>query len=328
MKAFESCYQALHEYPEFTQWLDSLPTQIENNYRLLKHGDLPKWQEATKSLPDYFNCSYKLEDTIELGHSDNLTQSDQAILRKSLEALCPWRKGPFNFFGIVIETEWRSDWKWRRIKDHIDTLDDKLVLDVGCGSGYHLWRMREAGAKFVLGIDPSLLFWQQFVAQKHYLAEQPVHYLPLRSEDLPTRLSAFDTVFSMGVLYHRRSPLDHLIELRNALKPGGQLLLETLIIDSQRQNVLVPEGRYAMMRNVFFLPNVELLTRWLERCGFINIKVIDINQTSVEEQSVSDWVKAKSLKDFLDPNNLDLTIEGYPAPLRASITAYKDLKYQ
>jgi len=150
----------------------------------------------------------------------------------------------------------------------------------------------------------------------------------LRSEDLPDKLSACDTVFSMGVLYHRRSPLDHLIELRNALIPNGELVLETLNINKAGQNVLMPEDRYAMMRNVFFLPSIELLTRWLERSGFIDIQVIDINQTSCEEQRVTDWVKAKSLKDFLNPNNLNLTIEGYPAPLRACLTATKDPKYQ
>jgi tRNA (mo5U34)-methyltransferase len=40
--------------------------------------------------------------------------------------------------------------------------------------------------------------------------------LPLGIEQLPA-LNAFDTVFSMGVLYHRRSPLDHLWQLKDQL---------------------------------------------------------------------------------------------------------------
>ncbi len=327
MNTFQNCYDTLAKYPIYEQWLSKLPSQLEFNLELFKHGDLPKWQSANGALPSV-ECEYKLGDTIEIGAEQILNQEQSQQLRQSLEALCPWRKGPFNFFGTFIKTEWRSDWKWQRLQNSIDSLEGHHVLDVGCGSGYHLWRMREAGAFLALGIDPSLLFWQQFLAQQHYIKDQQVQFLPLRSEDLPDKLSAFDTVFSMGVLYHRRSPLDHLVELRNALKPGGQLVLETLVIDQEGQNVLMPEDRYAMMRNVFFLPSVELLTRWLERCGFIEIELIDLNQTSTEEQSVSEWVKAKSLSDFLDPNDHNLTIEGYPAPLRACIKAKKHPKFQ
>jgi len=330
MNEFQDCLDALNHYEEFSEWLTTLPDTIKNNYQNFNHGDLPLWKNAVENLRHLSNHSnvYELTDTIRIGKADTLSQLEKKILENALFDLCPWRKGPFNIFGIDIDTEWRSDWKWQRLQNNIAPLNNKKVLDVGCGSGYHLWRMREAGAEFVLGIDPSLLFWQQFSAIKHFLAEQPVFYLPLRSEDLPQKLSAFDSVFSMGVLYHRRSPLDHLIELRNALIPSGQLVLETLIIDSEGSNVLMPKERYAMMRNVFFIPSIELLTRWLERCGFIDIKIININKTSCEEQRATQWVKTQSLKDFLNPDNPSLTIEGYPAPLRACITATKDAKFQ
>ena len=65
--------------------------------------------------------------------------------------------------------------------------------------------------------------------------ELPIDLLPLGIEHMPTKMAAFDTVFSMGILYHRRSPMDHLRELRELLRPGGQLVLETLVIDG-------PEG--------------------------------------------------------------------------------------
>ena len=56
----------------------------------------------------------------------------------------------------------------------------------------------------------------------------------------------------MGVLYHRRSPIDHLLELKGCLQTGGELVLETLVIDGGLGEVLVPENRYAKMRNVWF----------------------------------------------------------------------------
>ncbi|PMC22346.1 tRNA 5-methoxyuridine(34)/uridine 5-oxyacetic acid(34) synthase CmoB, partial [Klebsiella aerogenes] len=44
----------------------------------------------------------------------------------------------------------------------------------------------------------------------------------------------------MGVLYHRRSPLDHLWQLKDQLAPGGELVLETLVIEGDENTVLVP----------------------------------------------------------------------------------------
>ena len=125
----------------------------------------------------------------------------------------------------------------------------------------------------------------------------------------------------MGVLYHRRSPIDHLLELRDCLQPGGELVLETLVIDGKLGEVLLPEGRYAKMRNVWFLPSCETLMSWLKRCGFINIRLIDVTPTSIEEQRSTEWMQFHSLKDFLYADNHQLTYEGQPAPKRAIIIA-------
>ena len=142
-------------------------------------------------------------------------------------------------FGASIDTEWRSDWKWDRLKNHIEPLSGRKVLDIGCGSGYHCWRMRGAGAELVIGIDPTPLFIVQFFALQKYIQDHHVTVLPMGIEHLPEKLRFFDTVFSMGVLYHRRSPFDHLIELRDCLVSGGELILETLVIDGDEGQVLV-----------------------------------------------------------------------------------------
>jgi tRNA (mo5U34)-methyltransferase len=232
----------------------------------------------------------------------------------------PWRKGPFTLHGLHIDTEWRSDWKWDRVLPHLAPLAHRLVLDVGCGSGYHLWRMRGAGAEFVVGIDPSQLFYAQFEAIKHFNPDPKVHLIPIGIDDMPA-LKTFDTVFSMGVLYHRKSPIDFLQQLKNQLRPGGQLVLETLVVEGDATSVLVPGERYAKMRNVWFIPSCEALLGWLQRVGFNDAKVVDLNQTSLDEQRKTRWMENESLVDFLDPTDHSKTIEGYPAPLRAVIIA-------
>ena len=179
-------------------------------------------------------------------------------------------------------------------------------------------------AKSVLGIDPSPRFIVQFYMLKHFIDQAlPIDILPIGIEDLPVNLEFFDTTFSMGVLYHRRSPIDHLRELKATLKPGGQLILETLVIDGKLGDTLVPEGRYAKMNNVWFLPSIPTLVSWLSKCGFENPRCVDQNYTSIEEQRATDWMDFQSLPDFLDPNDSSKTIEGHPAPLRAVFVANK-----
>lgn len=287
-----------------------------------RNADLPRWQAAVAALPDARPSRVMLAaDTVTIGQPDDLRAGAGDVLERSLRELHPWRKGPFDFFGTVIDTEWRSDWKWQRVAPHLSPLAGRRVLDVGCGSGYHLWRMRGAGASFALGIEPALLYLAQFAAAKRYLPDEPVHLLPSKLEDLPAGQQAFDTVFSMGVLYHRRDPLAHLAELLAALRPGGELVLETLVVEHQEK--LDPGERYAQMRNVFTLPGPALLENWLQTAGCADVRIVDINRTSLQEQRRTDWMRFQSLEDFLDPADRTRTVEGHPAPVRAIAIAKK-----
>ncbi|WNO61917.1 tRNA 5-methoxyuridine(34)/uridine 5-oxyacetic acid(34) synthase CmoB [Rheinheimera sp. MMS21-TC3] len=301
-------------------WLETLPAQLALWAKQALHGDFKQWQKALAQLPETTPSNLNIKDSVTFGCSDDLAPGQMQRIQYVLEQLKPWRKGPFSIHGIDLDTEWRSDFKWQRILPHIAPLKQRYVLDVGCGSGYHLWRMLGEGADFVVGIDPSQLFYAQFNAIKHFNPDPKINLLPIGIDDMPA-LQQFDTVFSMGVLYHRRSPLDFLQQLKQQLRLGGELVLETLVIEGDENTVLVPTDRYAKMRNVWFIPSCAALTLWLERLGFKNVKVVDINQTTLAEQRKTSWMENESLIDFLDPNDHSKTIEGYPAPLRAVITA-------
>ncbi|WP_096086520.1 tRNA 5-methoxyuridine(34)/uridine 5-oxyacetic acid(34) synthase CmoB [Agaribacterium haliotis] len=319
MLDFTSFYQRL-EHSRLAKFRDFFETQINANFNCKRHGDLDTLLGSLKQLPVIDDAVLNCKDQVSLS-SQSIRPEQQAAIDAALKQLIPWRKGPFQVFATHIDTEWRSDWKWQRVLPHLSPLAGRKVLDVGCGSGYHCWRMLGEQAQWVLGVEPSARFMLQFALIKHFAPDSAIDLVPLTLEQMPAPLDFFDTVFSMGVLYHRSSPMDHLKELRACLRPGGELVLETLVVDGELGYSLVPDDRYAQMRNVWFLPSVPTLIQWLGKCGFEAARCVDLNQTSLDEQRSTEWMPSHSLRDFLDADNPALTVEGLPAPKRAVIIA-------
>lgn len=317
--------------PMASEWLALLPKWLNAIKDKRNYAHAPAYESSVARLPTITADSVDLNSaaiTVNAELSDSERKQTLALLKQ----LMPWRKGPFQIgndeTGIRIDTEWHSDWKWRRVAPHLGNLKNRRILDVGGGSGYHGWRMTGAGAETVIIVDPSCLFYHQFMAIRHFVGNADnyrTHYIPVPLEALPASSDQgsqlFDTVFSMGVLYHRQSPFEHLQQLRGQLVKGGELVLETLVIDGDANTVLVPHDRYAQMNNVYFLPSVDALIGWLEKAGFSDVRCVDIDVTSIEEQRATAWMTYQSLSDFLDPNDHSKTIEGYPAPKRATLIA-------
>ncbi len=288
------------------------------------HGHLEEWLSVIDEMPVLRPLSVDLcADVVRVGEKRDCSDETRDKLEKKFKALHPWRKGPFEVFGIYINTEWRSDLKWARLKDDIRPLKGKLVLDVGCGNGYHCFRMAGEGARAVVGVDPFQLFVCQFEALNKYIQTDRARVLPLGIEDMPDDAECFDTIFSMGVLYHRKDAEEHVRKLKGLLKKGGELVLETLILESDEEEVFQPEGRYAKMRNVWNIPSPEKMVKWLRQAGLSNCRMIDATRTTFEEQRPTEWMVWESLPDFLDKDNPEVTIEGYQGPVRAIFLADK-----
>ena len=305
----------------FSDWATDLEPLINERLADQAHGNLKHWLDAIARLPDVARVAADLDADAVGAPGLKLDAAQSAAAREALLELRPWRKGPFVIGDILIDSEWRSDLKWGRIAAAMSPLDDRLVLDVGSGNGYYALRMLGAGARAVIGIDPTLIYIAQFEAVCRFLEPLPAHVLPLRMADLPADARRFDTVFSMGVLYHQRAPIDHLRELRGALKKGGELILETLILPGDDAFSRTPEDRYARMRNVWHLPSAAELLIWLDRAGFADAAIVDRAATTTDEQRSTEWMPFDSLAEALDPADPASTIEGWPAPLRAVLTA-------
>ena len=317
MKLFEERFDLFFNDLELQNFSNECLTKSIKAFQI-KNGNAPKWNEALDQLNALSKGHLALNEpylTI-----SNIGASSE-IIESNLKQLLPWRKGPFTLNGLNLESEWQGDMKWQRLKNNITPLKNRRVLDVGAGNGYFTLRMMLEGAKKVLGIEPFLLFnYQYAVINALFKQDSSSMLLPLRLEVMPS-MPVFESVFSMGVLYHQSDHMLHLSNLKEMMTPDSELILETLIVDGDEGDSLIPDGRYANMRNVHCLPSIGTLKSWLIDSGYRNIRVVDISQTTPNEQRKTKWIgdNPASLEDFLDPFDPSLTIEGHPAPTRTII---------
>ena len=315
----ETCLTELLRSCGLEEWLEIAAQQWADP----GHGDFPRWQETVRALPRHRARHVELDaDRPEIGASEELEAGQQEHLAAGLRELSPWRKGPFSVFGVSIDAEWRSFMKWNRLLPYLSDLQGRRVLDVGSNNGYYLLRMAGSGVRLALGVEPNWLANWQFAALTRFLpSDLPAWMIPARFEDLPG--GSFDSVFSMGVLHHRRDPGEHLHRLRRYLRPGGELVLETLVSeDVSPSGTLHIDGRYAGMCNVWVLLHPDRILHLLDEVGFGTPRCVDRTATTPEEQRTTDWMPFHSLQEALDPADPGRTIEGYPAPVRAVFVAF------
>ncbi len=285
-------------------------------------GNFLKYQQIFEQIPDGVPLLRDLSaPAVRAGSASDMSRRDRQVLEARLKQLAPWRKGPFDLFGIHVDAEWRSDMKWDRVAPHLPDLGGRRILDIGSSSGYYMFRMAAQNPLLVLGLEPQSAFYYQYRAVQKFVDQKNVCCLPVPYEQMPQMDAVFDLVLCMGILYHRPSPVDMLRQIHQSLVPSGHMVLENLVLEGRNNLCLFPENRYAKMRNVYFIPDLSVMESWLARAGFKQIRCVDVTPTTPAEQRKTDWIQTESLADFLDPEDQKKTIEGYPGPVRAVFMA-------
>lgn len=294
---------------------------LSHAYHRVPNPNGDRFHRAYLQAPDIAPSALDLaRDRVMIGKMADLLPEQSDAMNTALKGMIPWRKGPFDVFGIDLDAEWRSDLKWNRIASYLPSQKWKRVLDIGCNNGYYMARMAALNPEIVIGVDPYLLYYYQFQLLQRYMNHPALHCLLLEFEELVGLDGFFDTILCLGILYHERNPLGMLRRLRELLSSQGQLVLETIIIPGDDSTALFPERRYAQMRNVYFLPTLPCLINWLKRAGFRHIEVLSTELTTHDEQRRTLFGPPQSLESFLNPNDPTLTVEGYPAPIRACLS--------
>jgi tRNA (mo5U34)-methyltransferase len=275
-------------------------------------------REALQSLPQG-SWHVSLEDVVTISGA-----CDSDAIEGVARVMMPWRKGPFEVCGVYIDTEWRSNLKYNLLRKHFD-LKGKRVADIGCNNGYYLFRMQEDSPKLLVGFDPSALYKTQFDFINHFVKSEIVYEL-LGVEHLEFYEEKFDTIFCLGVLYHRSDPVAMLKSLYKGLDKEGEVYLDTFYISGEEEVALCPGASYSKIPNITFVPTISALKNWCLRAGFSSFEVLETAKTTADEQRKTDWIEGQSLEDFLDPNDSSKTVEGYEAPQRVYVRLKKGTK--
>lgn len=260
-------------------------------------------------------------DVVKIGTPEDIEPHEIPKLKTVLRSLMPWRKGPFSVFGIDIDSEWRSNLKWSRILPVLPDLQGKVIADIGASNGYYMFRMAQHDPALVLGFEPYLHHYFTFQILNHFTDLNSLHMEPMGVEQISLFETCFDVIFLMGIIYHRSSPIDMLRDLKKAMKPGGTLIVESQAIPGQDTVALFPEKRYAKVPGTYFVPTATCLANWLKRTGFKEVNIFFEHPMSSEEQRQTEWMVFESYADFIDSVHPNLTVEGYPAPIRVYLKA-------
>ncbi len=247
---------------------------------------------------------------------------DDRKLHRDAKVLMPWRKGPFKIGNTYIDTEWQSHIKYNLLRPHFN-LKEKRVADIGCNNGYYMFRMLEDEPAKLVGFDPSPLYKTQFDFINHFVKSDIVYEL-LGVEHLEFYEEKFDTIFCLGVLYHRSDPVTMLKQLYRGLDKKGEVILDTFYIEGEEEMALCPKSSYSKIPNIYFVPTITALKNWCFRAGFVSFEVLETSITKISEQRKTEWIEGESLAEFLDPEDSTKTVEGYPAPQRVYVRLKKD----
>ena len=102
---------------DLAPWSEALGPALAEALAPGRHGDRPHWEAALAQLPELPEVTVDLTAPApRLTCPRPLSPGEQATLEGGLQGLRPWRKGPFDFFGVTVDAEWRSDWKWGSVR--------------------------------------------------------------------------------------------------------------------------------------------------------------------------------------------------------------------
>lgn len=111
--------------------------------------------------------------------------------------------------------------EWHELRKMMPSFQNKRVLDLGCGFGWHCRYAIENGAKSVIGIDISEKMLNE--ARNKTKSEQ-IKYKCMPIEDIDLPPNSFDVIISSLALHYIQSFEDILEKINKCLSNGGDFV--------------------------------------------------------------------------------------------------------
>lgn len=168
----------------------------------------PLRSSLKQEYPDFFSNAKEHLDA-------EATSGQESKLRTMRSFGYEWR----HFSDFRPEGE--ANFRWYFASYPPESLRDKLLLDVGCGKGRHLFFAAQHARK-VIGVDLSPAVDAAFDNTGHL---ENVHIMQADLFHLPLRPRTFDMVYSLGVLHHLPEPETGFREILRYGRPGADVLV-------------------------------------------------------------------------------------------------------
>jgi 2-polyprenyl-3-methyl-5-hydroxy-6-metoxy-1,4-benzoquinol methylase len=147
------------------------------------------------------------------------------------------------------------------------------ILDVGCGNGHLLQRMRRWGFKNLTGIDPfiekDILYPQGICIWKTDIYNYPSTYSGINKH-----VNGFDVIMLHHSFEHMDNPHEVLRQLYKLLKHEGQLLIRIPVSDSFAWRKYGVNWFQLDAPRHFFLHTTKSIALLAKDCGFVLKQVI------------------------------------------------------
>lgn len=180
-----------------------------------------------------------------------------------------------------IAQEWENFKSEKPSKNTIEFLKNKTgnILDLGCGSGRHLQKIK-SGKMFLVDFSEKML---KIARKKAKNKKIKADFIETELYNLPFKNNFFDSVICMHSLYCIKNPKlreKTLKEIYRVLKPKAKLLISVWDKNSNRFKKDKKE-KYVKWQNkglrYYYLFDKEELQRLLEKAGFKIINKINSN---------------------------------------------------
>jgi len=238
-------------------------------------------QEFSRECGELFNAGYGFA-------CDNSIPGEKSVLASFSKE---WTDYGFNedaYWGQTAEVYNSSLFETLQHSDH--PLGNKLVMEVGIGSGGSAFDMSHRFGCSLIGVD---LGYSVDVAYKHFGASPFLHIVQASVFNLPFREQLFDFVYSHGVIHHTFNTRKALEGLSRFPRIGGRLYIWVYSYLNEQRSV---KRKLIMILERLIRPWCSRLPGWMQTIVLLPIAPLYIfhqnTQTGQRGSAKYSWREA------------------------------------